>query len=953
MDQSDVLSSYEFSDDAKMVLRLAIEEARRQNSFLLHSYHLLMGIIRLAGLGWRILVSNGIDISDLSMRLEQIQPQPHKETTAEDPNFSTGVLSIIANANDAAMQLTDSAVIDTEHILLGILRVSDCTAARILSAYKIKEEAVLETLKSPYAESKTSEAYIKQDQNEKDDYPDRNQPLLRVIKESGLNKSEEIDSLIPLAWHAEKYKRGDKEIELEQYISLSSIFYAAIVNNVHLTDVLIKSGLSIERFYKNTNLTGFEAKTFSEPSDIITDGVIFKYLEKYKKDFPVRNVFDALTIVYSFIAYGRGTFKSIFKEAGGDIQKATEALRKLVEAKAGKTVAARLHSDLWTFEDQLDYDLYATSIFEFIKHPKTRPPLVIGVQAPWGQGKTSLMRMVQKKLDKDHPDLKKEDNSDTKTEKKSFSPIPLIKVGELREFVKTGKVISEGEGKIDLKGDWPTVWFNAWKYQSSEQIWAGMAHSILSQLTSRLDSQLKIEWFWLKLHLRRINTQAIRTDIYQTVLEKFIPQAIGWLGLILLSIITFILFVSIETWAGVGSAITAAWGALQSWKKWTGSMTEALEKKLEGKFTRYVQQPDYSEKLGFLHLVEQDMRQVFDLLIDKEKPLVVFIDDLDRCSPAKVGQIIEAINLFLAGDYGECIFVLGMDAQVVAASMEVVHEEIIGKMADRKGELGWLFMDKFIQLPFVIPRLKNDQKEAYLGKLALGVEGKIEQERPDTEKEQDEQEIVKFEKEISSGNMEVKEVLDKGKEIKAKFSKTNPEAANKVVELSIGEVAKKFTDEDPEMFAALTEYKEYLSDNPRTIKRAVNLYRFHYFISEARHLSPHDLLCASPEQIARWIVVIIRWPHFVRWLQKCVDITVDSSKQRTLKSKDDDSNKLINVVIQKAKQCKSVTGWTEALEKAKINHSGWGTDRDLWRFLRAKISGEDIKLVKAPDYGLW
>ncbi|MFC7643536.1 P-loop NTPase fold protein [Streptosporangium lutulentum] len=42
------------------------------------------------------------------------------------------------------------------------------------------------------------------------------------------------------------------------------------------------------------------------------------------------------------------------------------------------------------------------------------------------------------------------------------------------------------------------------------------------------------------------------------------------------------------------------------------------------------------------------MRQVLDLVATEERPLVVFVDDLDRCSPGTVAQVIEAINLFLA-----------------------------------------------------------------------------------------------------------------------------------------------------------------------------------------------------------------------------------------------------------------------------------------------------------------
>jgi hypothetical protein len=128
----------------------------------------------------------------------------------------------------------------------------------------------------------------------------------------------------------------------------------------------------------------------------------------------------------------------------------------------------------------------------------------------------------------------------------------------------------------------------------------------------------------------------------------------------------------------------AAWVARRAWATAT---TEVLKRPLEGAYVRYVRQPDYSGKLGYLHLVEEDMVRALELLTADQKPAVIFIDDLDRCSPAKVGEVIEAVNLFLAGEYPNCAFVIGIDAEVVAASMEVVHAEIIAKLADRRGSL--------------------------------------------------------------------------------------------------------------------------------------------------------------------------------------------------------------------------------------------------------------------------
>jgi hypothetical protein len=62
-------------------------------------------------------------------------------------------------------------------------------------------------------------------------------------------------------------------------------------------------------------------------------------------------------------------------------------------------IAKKSTSDIWTIKDQLGYESYAQSIAKMIVENKAEPPLTISIQAPWGQGKTSLMRMIKHKLE--------------------------------------------------------------------------------------------------------------------------------------------------------------------------------------------------------------------------------------------------------------------------------------------------------------------------------------------------------------------------------------------------------------------------------------------------------------------------------------------------------------------------------------------------------------------------
>jgi hypothetical protein len=587
--------------------------------------------------------------------------------------------------------------------------------------------------------------------------------------------------------------------------------------------------------------------------------------------------------------------------------------------------SARVHADRWTTEDRLDYALYAKAIAEFIRHPDAEPPMVISVQAPWGQGKTSLMRMVQSDLDPGHPDLHKSQRAHRRSE--IDEPASKLTFGELRDSLDGSVEVSETKPKTIR-----TVWFNAWKYQSSEQIWAGLAHAILDQLPKRLGAKER-ELFWLRLQLRRIDPSVLRSDIHRAVLERFLPRLAGWivlaLGAIVGGLVLLVAGFPVLGTATAGLSVFAS--AAVACAEWVRTRRNVLERPLEGAYLRYVRQPDYVGALGYLHLVEEDMVRALELLTPEDQPAVIFIDDLDRCSPAKIGEVIEAVNLFLAGDFPNCAFVIGIDAEVVAASMEVLHEQIITRLADRRGELGWRYMDKFVQLPFVLPRLHKDQREAYLRGLFA------------TPRDEEVREIVaeanELEKDVQAKSIPVDELARRVGDLAPRLAAVDPDLARSLGEEVVSAGARAFSDSDPEVIQALADQTQYLSDNPRTIKRAVNLYRFHRFAAFARQASTLPLDVATPEQIGRWVVVIIRWPHFVRWLQ--------AQRDEGSLSGDDPAARVLTLAGD--------AGTPETFKELLLDHgidASWTDDGELWEFLHAETT-PDLELTLAGSRGLW
>jgi|GEM_PF-5182520 len=518
--------------------------------------------------------------------------------------------------------------------------------------------------------------------------------------------------------------------------------------------------------------------------------------------------------------------------------------------------SARIHDDSWTIDDQLDYGLYGRAIKEFVEHPDTRPPLVIGLQGPWGQGKTSLMRIAQSRLDSGHPDLLAH----------QAQQLPQLE-GPSQMTFRSLRDSLDGDIKIDAteSAEIRSVWFNPWKYQSSEALWAGLAHAILTQLPARL-SRAERELFWLRLQLQRIDAAAVRRDIHRLIFDRLVPWLIGAVAVAVA--VALVLLV-----AGAGAAVGALGGLLSGAgigaAAWLTVSKRALDRKLEGNYLRYVRQPDYAEKLGYLHHVEEDVRGALRLLAPADRPTVIFIDDLDRCSATKISEVLEAINLFLSGEYPNCIFVLGIDAQVVASAMETVHRQALGQdegaKDDLKGNLGWRFLDKFIQLSFVMPRLSEQQQAAYLSSLIGSDNGpRVEIYEGDRDLREEAESIRRR---LASGQLKAEDAAKQVGQLGADPGGPDAAEVRKIAEDVIALGARDFSDSDPEAVNALRRRLSHLSDNPRTIKRAVNLYRFYRFVAWAREASSSDLEAADPELIAGWTVLAARWPQVVHWLQ--------------------------------------------------------------------------------------
>lgn len=472
-------------------------------------------------------------------------------------------------------------------------------------------------------------------------------------------------------------------------------------------------------------------------------------------------------------------------------------------------IAVRALADSPSNVDLLGFSDYAEALADFIKNEKTEKPLTIGIDAAWGMGKTTLMHMIRDQL--------------TQHEKEAHRP------------------------------SFPTVWFNAWKYDQEESLWAALALEILAQVRKQLVWWRKL-LLWLMLNIKRLDWKAIARRSF-----KFLLYGLG-LGFLVVA-----LLILVELWSGV-----VLWRGTDFVEKYIGtvgivgfiSALYGAGKEVWGllggafdlRIAQYVRTPDYRAKIGFLAEFEEDFCRVIDAVTEDGKwPLVVFIDDLDRCAPPKPAEIIEAINILLGAKH--CVFVLGMDAQAVACSIEAKYQDLCERLGDAGDPggltLGQQFLEKIVQINFRIPRADSKLIESFVD-ANLGSLSEEPAEKPREEARAEAEQLIEAEQKAGKPLDEAVEVVKAAR----------PDMSQETVTEAKQEVFARSFDDSEDVKRAIYEAVPYLECNPRKIKRFINVFRLRALIANRRGLLEGDVI--RLDLLAKWMIIGMRWPGFTR-----------------------------------------------------------------------------------------
>ena len=130
-------------------------------------------------------------------------------------------------------------------------------------------------------------------------------------------------------------------------------------------------------------------------------------------------------------------------------------------------------------------------------------------------------------------------------------------------------------------------------------------------------------------------------------------------------------------------------------------------------YTKYQSNSRFQDNWAFYDEFQEILQSLIKDFVSNGR-LAIFVDDLDRCIPSKIVQVLEAVKLFLNID--KCVFVLGADTSLVARAVQAHYRA--ENLEDINGEE---YLDKIIQVQFPLPPIAPDHMENYIASLS-GIE---------------------------------------------------------------------------------------------------------------------------------------------------------------------------------------------------------------------------------------
>jgi hypothetical protein len=299
-------------------------------------------------------------------------------------------------------------------------------------------------------------------------------------------------------------------------------------------------------------------------------------------------------------------------------------------------------------QDRLGFRAYAEALAELIDNPSVATPLTLSIDAPWGAGKSSLARLIERMLCVWPQDR-----------------------GERPHIV---------------------VWFNAWMHSHAPDLGTALAAAVGKAVATHRPVWRRIlqplpAAILSPEERRRRRALWLLAAVALAVIVAFLPHTVK----------LFNLSENTDRWAGLGVLAFVPVGAAA----FTGIVGVAQSA------AKFIQDPGDQASTGSMGDVERQFARLVESATRGQRRLVIFVDDLDRCPPDRALALCDTASLLLAVPgvvtvlLGDLAGLRAFAAHQFAAAGDAPPDT--PPDADPGEEYGRHYLDKIVQLDFFLP----------------------------------------------------------------------------------------------------------------------------------------------------------------------------------------------------------------------------------------------------------
>ena len=225
--------------------------------------------------------------------------------------------------------------------------------------------------------------------------------------------------------------------------------------------------------------------------------------------------------------------------------------------------------------------------------------------------------------------------------------------------------------KAEHKEDACCIRFNGWLFEGYEDAKTAFCGSILDALRTEETIPTQVKRRITKL-LKKVDGKKILMKGGSVALDILLTGGLGSITYLTIDAIT---------------------NALKD--KLSNTTADDIKEVLNGVLTEKKNQS--TSNRNDIKIFQEEFKKILDE--SKIEHLVIFVDELDRCTPDTILDIFAAMRLFLFVE--KTSFIIGADSRLVDYAIKSRYKNIAGNELDISKE----YLEKLIQYPVTIPKL--------------------------------------------------------------------------------------------------------------------------------------------------------------------------------------------------------------------------------------------------------